>query len=46
MILWPTEVKILEVFNASLGCEKEKSEEIDKVELLFEKFDFEDHLKS
>ena len=28
------------------GVRKEKSEEIDKVELLFEKFDFEDHLKS
>ena len=42
----PPKLKFLKCLMHLWGVRKEKSEEIDKVELLFEKFDFEDHLKS
>ena len=45
--MWPTKVKLLEMFNTFWGVGKERIEEIlIKFEFFFERFGFENHLKS
>ena len=45
--MWPTKIKLLDMFNAFWGIRKEKIEKIlIKFEFFFENFGFGNHLKS